>query len=208
MTLFVLSVLCTRSATFPQRRCCYIPHILSHKSSSVYHMALFHLLYTLNNPLFHIFWLKRVGSLEYILMITPAFPQPGVAGTKITASIPLFLYQSLLFFIFPCSCSSLLHSLGRCNDLSHSCSASFIALYTLRAESATSYLNVLLYPEYRILKTFSLTFPTTLFHDNSLLQFSWTLRASWVRTVLLVPLVSSHTFKSRIGNSLSWCWDG
>ena len=103
-----------------------------------------------------------------------------------TASFPPSLYQSFFFLPFSCSRSSFLHSLGRCNGSCPSLSASFLVLYALRAESTTSYLNFMLYPEYCILRTISLTFYTTLSHGNNLPPFIRTLRTSWVSTVLLV----------------------
>lgn len=72
---------------------------------------------------------------------------PGVAGTKMTDSSHALLYQSFFFSPFFFSRSSFLHSLGLCNGPSPFSSASCLAVYALRAESTTLYLNFLLYLE-------------------------------------------------------------
>ena len=120
-----------------------------------------------------------------------------MAGTKIIASFLPFLYQLLFFLTFSWSCSSLFRSLGRCNGLSPSWSPFFLVSYALRAELTTLYLNFLLYPEYCILKTISLTFSTTLSHGNCLLQLSRTLRSSWVSTVLLVLQLKARILEEK-----------
>ena len=120
-----------------------------------------------------------------------------MAGTKITASFPPFLYQLLFFLAFSWSCSSLFRSLGRCNGLSPSWSPFFLVSYALRAELTTLYLNFSLYPEYCILKTISLTFSTTLSHGNCLLQLSRTLRTSWFSTVLLVLQLKARILEEK-----------
>ena len=118
--------------------CHYTQYILCHKSRSVYHTVLFHFLYTLGNP--HFRDLNGSDLWSNFLIATPAFSTTlilkpchfisfwyllyscefGVAGVEITASFQPFLYPLLLFLAFSWSCSSLFHSLDRCNGLSPS----------------------------------------------------------------------------------------
>jgi hypothetical protein len=120
---------------------------------------------------------------------------PGVAGTKITDSLPFFLYQFTFFLVLSFSRSSMFQPLGRYIGLSPlACSASSIALYAIRAESITSYLNFLVYPDNCIRSTTSSTCLTTTSHGTNLLQCSITLNTSCVNTVLFIWRIASRSF--------------